>query len=158
MGKGKNACSKHFVLFFHSFQNAFFQGPSKVIIGLPDNKFLDHTKLKHLQMTPVLIKLRFLCWTGLNTLWEKEKTLVTMMFLKSIVKKSRLCTNPFPNNPWFLCVFSTSLLKTLWEKEKLLVTSNFCFSHSVFDPFGELSAIFIKSEIVGCKLCQFGRV
>ena len=40
--------------------------------------------------------------------------------------------NPFPNKPWFLRVFSTSLLKTLWEKEKLLMTSNFSFSPSVF--------------------------
>ena len=48
--------------------------------------------------------------------------------------------------------------KTLWEKEKLLVTSNFSFSHSVFYPFGELSTIFIKFEIVVCKLFQFGRV
>ena len=46
-------------------------------------------------------------------------------------------------------------LKTLWEKEKLLGTSNFSFSHSVFNPFRELSAIFIKFEIV-CKLFQFG--
>ena len=60
--------------------------------------------------------------------------------------------NPFPNKPWFLRVCSTSLLKTLWEKEKLLVTSNFSFSHSVFYPYGELSAIFIKLEIVVCKL------
>ena len=66
--------------------------------------------------------------------------------------------NPFPNKPWFLRVCSTSLLKTLWEKEKLLVTSNFSFSHSVFYPFGELSAIFIKFKIVFCKLFQFGRV
>ena len=53
--------------------------------------------------------------------------------------------NPFPNKPWFLCVYSTSLSKTLWEEEKLLVRSNFSFSHSVFYPFGYLSAIFIKS-------------
>ena len=66
--------------------------------------------------------------------------------------------NPFPNKPWFLRVFSTSLLKTLWEKEKLLVTSNFSFSHSVFYLFVELSAIFIPSEIVVCKLFQFGKV
>ena len=66
--------------------------------------------------------------------------------------------NPFPNKPWFLHVCSTSLMKTLWEKEKLLVTSNFSFSHSVFSPFGELSAIFIEIEIVVCKLLQFGRV
>ena len=69
-----------------------------------------------------------------------------------------LLINPFPNKPWFLRVCSTSLLKTLWEKEKLLVTSNFSFSHSVFFPFRELPVIFIKFEIVVCKLFQFGRV
>ena len=40
--------------------------------------------------------------------------------------------NPFPNKPWMLRVYSTSLLKTLWEKEKMLVTSIFSFPHSVF--------------------------
>ena len=57
-----------------------------------------------------------------------------------------------------LRVCSASLLKTLWEKEKLLVTSNFSFSHSVFYPFEELSIIFIKFEIVVCKLFQYGSV
>ena len=66
--------------------------------------------------------------------------------------------NPFPNKPWFLHVCSTSLLKTLWEKDKLLLRSNFSFSHNVFYPFGELSSIFVKFEIVVCKLFQFGRV
>ena len=66
--------------------------------------------------------------------------------------------NPFPNKPWFLRVCSAILLKTPWEKEKLLITSNFSFSHSVFYPFGKLYAIFIKFEIVVCKLFQFGRV
>ena len=66
--------------------------------------------------------------------------------------------NPFPNKPWFLPVCDTSFLKTLWEKEKLLITSNFSFSHSIFYPCGELFAIFIKFEIVICKLVQFGRV
>ena len=66
--------------------------------------------------------------------------------------------NPFPNKPCFLRVSSTSLLKTLWEKEKFLVTSNFSFSHSIFYPFGELYANFIKFEIVVCKLFQYGRV
>ena len=66
--------------------------------------------------------------------------------------------NPFPNKPWFLRVYIMSLLKTLWEKEKLLVTSNFSFSNSVFYLFGELPAIFIKLEIVICKLFLFGRV
>ena len=66
--------------------------------------------------------------------------------------------NPFPSKPWFLRVCSTNLLKTQWEKEKLLITSSFSFSHSVFYPFGELSAIFIKFEIVVCKLFQSGLV
>ena len=66
--------------------------------------------------------------------------------------------NPFPNKPWFFHVCSTSPLKTLREKEKLLVTSNFSFSCSVFYLFGDFSAIFIKVEIVVCKLFQIGRV
>ena len=45
--------------------------------------------------------------------------------------------NPFPNIPWFLRVFRTSLLKTLWEKEKLLVASNFSFIPSVFSSTGQ---------------------
>ena len=57
--------------------------------------------------------------------------------------------NPFPHNNIFWRPSETSLLKTL-------VTSNFSFSHSVSYPFGELSAIFIKFEIVVCKLFQFG--
>ena len=57
----------------------------------------------------------------------------------------------------FLRVWSVSLLKTLWEKENLLVTSNFFFSHSIFYPFWDLSAIFIKFKIVISKLFQFGK-
>ena len=71
---------------------------------------------------------------------------------------NRCRINPFPNKPWFIRVCRTSLLKTLWEKEKLLISNNFSFSHSLLYPFGELSAIFIKFEIVVCKLFQFGRV
>ena len=66
--------------------------------------------------------------------------------------------NSFPNRPWFFRICSISLLKTLWEKEKLLIMSNFSFSHIVFYLFREFSAIFINSEIVVCKLFQFGRV
>ena len=63
---------------------------------------------------------------------------------------------PFPNQALVFCVCSKSLLKMLLEKEKMLVMSNFSFSHSVFYPFGELCAIFIKFKIVICKLYQFG--
>ena len=66
--------------------------------------------------------------------------------------------NPFPNKPLFLRVCSTRFLKTLWGNRKLLVTSNFSFSHSVFYPFGEPSAIFIKSKIAVCIRLLFGRV
>ena len=42
-----------------------------------------------------------------------------------------------------------------WEKEKLLITSNFSFTHSVFYPFRELLAIFIKFKIIVCRPFQF---
>ena len=66
------------------------------------------------------------------------------------------CLTLSQTSPGFLRVCSTSLLKTLSEKEKLLVMSNFSFSHGVFYPFGELSAIFIKFKFVACKRFQFG--
>ena len=66
--------------------------------------------------------------------------------------------NPFPNKPWFLRVCNTSFLNTLWEKKKWLVMSNFSFSHNVFYPSAEISAIFITFEIVVCKPFQFGSV
>ena len=70
--------------------------------------------------------------------------------VKNYKVRSSLLINPFQNNSWLLRVYNTGLLKTLWEKEKLLVTSNFSFSRSVFYPFGELSAIFIKLK--NCRL------
>ena len=44
------------------------------------------------------------------------------------------------------------------EKGEIAYKSNFSFSHSVFYPFGKLSAIFINFETVVCKLFRFGRV
>ena len=66
--------------------------------------------------------------------------------------------NPFQNKPLFLLVCRIGLLKTLWKKEKLLLTSKVPFSHSVFYPFGEVSAIFITFKIVICKLFHFRTV
>ena len=82
------------------------------------------------------------------------ESVLERIFCKVLWKKKlrESVFNPFPNKPWLLRVCSTRLLKTLWEKEKLLVSSNFSFSHSVFYPFGEVSAVFIKFEIVVCKL------
>ena len=87
---------------------------------------------------------------------EKILTVCNAVYFRLCIHLIHL--NPFPNKPWFSRVCSTSLLKTRWEKKKLLVTSNFFFSHSVFYPFIEISAILIKSEIVVCKLFQFGPV
>ena len=53
---------------------------------------------------------------------------------------------------------SRSLLKTPLEKEKLLIKSNFSFFQSIFYQLEELSAIFVKFEIVVCKIFEFGRV
>ena len=80
------------------------------------------------------------CW------WAAFSPLLTMFYF---------FFNPFPKKPR---ACSTCLLKTLCEKEKLLLTSNFFFSHCVFYPIRELSAIFIKLKIVVCKLFQFGAV
>ena len=60
--------------------------------------------------------------------------------------------------PLFLRVCSTSSLKTLLERRNFFLTSNFSFSHSVFNSFETLSAVFIQFESVVCKLFQFGRV
>ena len=43
-------------------------------------------------------------------------------------------------------------------KGEIARNDNFSFSHSVFYPFRELSAIFIKFENVVCNLFQFGTV
>ena len=91
-------------------------------------------------------------WTGLQHYYLVSSEGINR------AKKTNADINPFPNKPWFLHVCSTSLLKTLWEKEKLLVTSNFSFSHSVFNPFGQLFSIFLKFEIVVCKFFQFGSI
>ena len=53
-------------------------------------------------------------------------------------------------------VSAMKVLKTLWEKDKLLASSNLSFSHSVFHPFGKLSAIFNLK--LSSKLFHFLRV
>ena len=86
---------------------------------------------------------------------EKGEILVTSLFFffHSVLQRLLILSQ---TSPGFLTVCITSLLKTPWEKEKLLITNNFPFPHSVFYPFGELSAI--KFQIVVCKLFQSGRV
>ena len=77
--------------------------------------------------------LRYKCF--LKTLWESEKLFITNNFSFShniLYPFGELL--PFLSNlklpspkPWFLCVYSTSVLKTLWEKEKLFITNKFSF-------------------------------
>ena len=43
-------------------------------------------------------------------------------------------------------------------KREIASNEKFLLFQSVFYPFGKLSAIFIKFEIVVCKLFQVGRV
>ena len=136
MGKGENADYKHFLLF-------------------PQN-FPKTSPPRSLNFRTVWQKLK-------RILLSKDLTLLILHFSFSNNVFNSLYfglykINPFPKKPWFLRVCSTSLLKTQWEKEKLLVMSNFCFSHSVFYPFGELSAIFNNFKIVVCKAFEFGRV
>ena len=76
----------------------------------------------------------------------------TFFFSKNISNAFFFYSHKSFPKPLFICVCSKSLLKTLWEKEKFLVTSNFSFFHSVFYPFGELFAIFIKRKILVFKL------
>ena len=95
-----------------------------------------------------------------DTFSGSSKVMIVKYRVKSCIRHE---FNSFPNKPWFLCVCSTSLLKTLWKKEKLLVTSNFSFFHSVFCPFGELSAIFIKFKLSSASsfnqstICRLGK-
>ena len=64
-----------------------------------------------------------------------------------------------------LCVCSTNLLKTLWEKAKLHIKSNLSFFHSVFYPFGELSAFSSTMKLSSAnsisleesKICDLGK-
>ena len=58
-------------------------------------------------------------------------------------------------------MYAEQVLKTLWEKEKLLVRN--CLVRAIF-PFpsvfyccGELTVIFIRLQIVVCKVFQFRR-
>ena len=57
-----------------------------------------------------------------------------------------------------MCLQYKSFETTVGKREIARQEQFLLFPHSVFYPFGELSAILIKFEIVVCKLFQFGRV
>ena len=131
----------------------------------PHNKILDQTKLKVFADDKLIVTKMIISVFDReeNYVEKREIACISNFSFSHNVSKGFLprpskgvnvweWVNPFPNKPWFLCVCSSSLLKTLVGKKKLFAISNFSFSHSVFYPFGELSAIFIKFEIVVCKL------
>ena len=95
-----------------------------------------------------------LLWFKGNLPFELIKFLSNYLFLS----KGWSGINPFPDKPWFLRVYGTSLLKTLWEKEKMLVTSIFSFSHSVFYSIKEINPHFSNIQFVVCKCFQFSHV
>ena len=55
----------------------------------------------------------------------------------------------------FTCLQYKAFENTVGKAE---IACNFSFSHCVFYPFGELSAIDIKFEILVCKLFQSGSI
>ena len=65
--------------------------------------------------------------------------------------------NPFQNKPLFLCVCSKSS-ENIVGKGEMTRNEQFPFSHGIFYPFGELSAIHMKFRIIICKPFQLGRV
>ena len=103
-----------------------------------------------------------------NTVGKGENVSQPAIFSFSYIVFSSLQKNFPPFSSYLKLSFANSLtfsqissgftcllykcLKTQWEKEKLLVLNNFSFSYIVFYPSIELSAIFIKSNIVICKL------
>ena len=127
-----------------------------VFIPSPNNKILCMSNLKAFADEKI-VEIYF--GKDKKHFWKMLATSI-LSFYHNVFKRRLVQDNLTlsQNKPWFLRVCSRTLLKTLWEKEKLLITSNFSFSHSVFYLLEELSAIFIKVEIVVSKLLQFGRV
>ena len=67
-----------------------------------------------------------------------------------MIKRLKRVSNPFANKPWILRVCNPSLLKTLSGKGEIVRNEQFLLFPQCFLPVGELSAIFIKFEIVVC--------
>ena len=67
-------------------------------------------------------------------------------------QKAEMMLNPFPNKPWFLPGLVLSLLKTLCGKGEIARNEQFLLFPQCLLTVRELSAIFIKCDIVVCKL------
>ena len=91
-------------------------------------------------------------WILLHTPSSFIDPFAKFLFLSNPEEGFLTLSQPIPGS----YVSAVQIFLKHWEKEKLLVTSNFSISHSVFYLFGELPAMFIKFEIIVCKLFQFG--
>ena len=153
--KGENALSYHCVVVLTLISNFLLNTVFKLVVWGVLRTLKENDK-----MLFTISKRKNIMWFGRNAFNLIFFLLFPQYFLPlSKTEITLLATfNPFPHNNTFWRPWETSLLKTLREKEKLLVTSNFSFSRSVFYLFGWMSSIFIKFEIVVCKLFQFGRV
>ena len=138
VGKGENAGNQHFLLFPRCFlpfpeQTLIFQSclccHLATVLNFTQSKILSFEFIQQFQVLTNVWR------RPLKKLSETKKMLNISIFSLAHVYFP-FPFNSFPNNPWFLRVYSIGLLKTLWEKGKLLVTSNFSFSQSVFNPFG----------------------
>ena len=137
-----------FLQYFNLFKDHIFL---VILNSLPNDRLLDWSRLKaFVDINKCSLKTELLFGICRKHCGKRRK--LPRFESNTTFDLRNHLVNPFPNKPWFLRVCSTSRQKTLWEKEKLLVRSNFSFSHSVFYLFGELSVIFIKSEIVFCNL------
>ena len=63
----------------------------------------------------------------------------------------------FETNTWFYMT-AVKVFWKVWGKEEIAGNKHFLVFSKVFYPFQKLSTIYIKFEIVVCKLFQFGKV
>ena len=90
------------------------------------------------------MKLDFIVFNSL----PNDKTLEGIK-LKAFENNKSKFSKPFPKQALVFTCLQNKSFKTMWEKETF--ARNFSFSHSVFYPYENLSAIFIKFKIVVCK-------
>ena len=75
-----------------------------------------------------------LAWTdsfgkGIKSSFHRARVIYFNVWSQNTQMQPKVSLKPFPNKPWFLLVYNTSLLKTLWKKEKLLLFPQ-CFQQT----------------------------
>ena len=123
-------------------------------LGFPDFQFHNFFSTRFLKETIWVVLYPWHCQNCHLYRHAKSLTICNV----SLITES-IYFNSFPNNPWFSCVCSLSLLKTLCEKEKLLIMSNFSFSHRVFYNFLPFSSNlkYVVWKPFDSKLCRLGK-